>query len=233
MMLADLPMLVAQCAPDVHPATMQAVVRTESGGNPYAIGVVGGRLVRQPRTLGEAVATANALARSGWNYSVGLAQVNRSHLAGYGLSGAAAFDVCRNLAAGADILARCYTGAVRRGPAAHDAHVGPVALRDALSCYTSGNFQTGYRTGYVQRVVMSAARDSVPAQRFAVPAIDVHEIIPVIHAEPSSAEAAARAARPTHPVRRDGTAWSDDANGSGQANPADAAATPDNSAVVF
>ncbi|MBU9413517.1 lytic transglycosylase domain-containing protein [Burkholderia multivorans] len=230
MMPADLPVLVAQCAPGIHPATMQAVVRTESGGNPYAIGVVGGHLVRQPRTLGEAVATADALEHAGWNYSVGLAQVNRAHLAGYGLTGAAGFHACRNLAAGADILARCYAAAVRRG---HPAHAGQVALRDALSCYTSGNFQTGYRTGYVQRVVMSAARDSVPAQRFAVPAIDVHEIIPVIHAEPLSAEAAARAARQTHPARRDGTAWSDDANGSGQANPADAAATPDNSAVVF
>ncbi|MBU9576284.1 lytic transglycosylase domain-containing protein [Burkholderia multivorans] len=233
MMPVDLPMLVAQCAPGVHPVTMQAVVRTESGGNPYAIGVVGGHLVRQPRTLGEAVATADALARTGWNYSVGLAQVNRSHLGGYGLTGAAAFDACRNLAAGADILARCYAAAVRRRPAAHAAHAGQVALRDALSCYASGNFRMGYRTGYVQHVVLSVAQDSVRAQRFTVPAIDAREVIPVIPAELSSGEAATRAAWPAHSARRDGAAPPDDADGTGQTSAADAAATPDNSAVVF
>lgn len=31
---------------------MQHVVRVESSRNPYAIGVVGGRLVREPRGLG-------------------------------------------------------------------------------------------------------------------------------------------------------------------------------------
>ncbi|PLZ00414.1 lytic transglycosylase [Burkholderia sp. WAC0059] len=233
MMPADLPMLVAQCAPGIHPVTMQAVVRTESGGNPYAIGVVGGHLVRQPRTLGEAVATAHVLEHAGWNYSVGLAQVNRGHLAGYGLTGAAAFDACRNLAAGADILAHCYGGAVRRG---RPVHSGQVALRDALSCYASGNFQTGYRTGYVQRVVLSVAQDSVRDQRIDVPAIDAREVIPVIPVAHPSGEAASRAAWSTYPVWRASAASLDDANGSGQAraaDAADAAATPDNSAVVF
>ena len=37
---------------------MHHVVRVESSGNPYAIGVVGGRLQRQPKNLAEAVATA-------------------------------------------------------------------------------------------------------------------------------------------------------------------------------
>ena len=236
MMLADLPMLVAQCATGIHPVTMQAVVRTESGGNPYAIGVVGGHLVRQPRTLGEAVATAEALEHAGWSYSVGLAQVNRNHLAGYGLTGAAAFDACRNLEAGADILARCYAGAVRRErvtQAAHIEHAGQVALRDALSCYASGNFQTGYRTGYVQRVVLNVAQDSVSTRRVVVPAIDARDVIPVIPAAPLSGEAAARAAWPVRSARRDGAVLSDDTNGTGQVNAADATATPDNSAVVF
>jgi type IV secretion system protein VirB1 len=226
-------MLVAQCAPGIHPVTMQAVVRTESGGNPYAIGVVGGHLVRQPRTQGEAVATADALEHAGWNYSVGLSQVNRGHLAGYGLAGAAAFDACRNLAAGADILARCYAGAVHRRRAAHDGHAAQVALRDALSCYASGNFETGYRTGYVQRVVMSVAQDSARVQRIAVPAIDAREVIPVIPVAPASGETTARAAGSVRSARRNGGASSDDANGTGQANVADATVAPDNSAVVF
>ncbi|SDE08822.1 lytic transglycosylase domain-containing protein [Paraburkholderia lycopersici] len=226
MISIDLPVLVAQCAPGVHPVTMQAVVRTESGGNPYAIGVVGGRLARQPRTLGEAVATANALARAGWNYSVGLAQVNRDHLAEYGLVGAAAFDACRNLQAGADILARCYARAAGRGQA------GQVALRDGLSCYTSGNFQTGYRTGYVQRVVTNVSEASVPTPRPVVPALDVREVIPVIPAAGSTGDAA-RSTRQAHPVRSGGAVSSGAADEAERPNGTDAIEVPDNSAVVF
>ena len=69
--------MAAACAPLVHPATAQAlVVEVESGFNPHAIGVVGGALERQPRSRAEALATARRLQRSGWNFSVGLAQIN-------------------------------------------------------------------------------------------------------------------------------------------------------------
>lgn len=221
MISADLPMLVALCAPGIHPVTMQAVVRAESGGNPYAIGVVGGRLMRQPRTLAEAVNTADALARAGWNYSVGLAQVNRSHLAEYGLTGGVAFDACRNLQAGADILARCYARAASR------TRTGQVALRDGLSCYYSGNFQTGYRSGYVQRVVMSAAQVSAPDRLPVVPAIEArteaHEAIPVVPGDRDPARAARRA-RPDLAPREDAPDRMD---------VPDTTSTPDNNAVVF
>ncbi|EGC99197.1 lytic transglycosylase catalytic, partial [Burkholderia sp. TJI49] len=40
--------LARACAPNVDPETLAALVRTESGFNPYAIGVVGGHLTRQP-----------------------------------------------------------------------------------------------------------------------------------------------------------------------------------------
>ncbi|MDQ8051229.1 MAG: lytic transglycosylase domain-containing protein, partial [Luteibacter sp.] len=40
---------------------MQHVVNVESSRNPYAIGVVGGQLVRQPQNLGEAIATVKSL----------------------------------------------------------------------------------------------------------------------------------------------------------------------------
>ena len=46
---------------------MQHVMRVESSFNPYAIGVVGGRLERQPRNLPEAVATARMLEKNGFN----------------------------------------------------------------------------------------------------------------------------------------------------------------------
>jgi type IV secretion system protein VirB1 len=131
---------------------MQHVVRVESSFNPYAIGVVGGRLVRQPSSLPEAVSTAKMLEQAGYNFSLGLAQVNRHNLAAQGLdSYERAFDACANLQAGARILADCH----RR--AGQD-------WGKALSCYYSGNFVTGYRHGYVQKVFASwsQAADAVP-----------------------------------------------------------------------
>src|SRR3546814_6409958 len=80
---------------------MQHVVRVESSFNPYAIGVVGGHLVRQPKSLPEALATVRMLEQGGYNFSVGLAQVNRKNLDKYGLdSYEKAFQACPNLQAG-------------------------------------------------------------------------------------------------------------------------------------
>jgi type IV secretion system protein VirB1 len=165
--MIDFNALAQQCAPSVHPTTLQAVVRTESGFNPYAIGVVGGRLVRQPRDRAEAVVTAKALDAQGINFSMGLGQVNKANLARYGLTYETAFDLCANLRAGADILHDCYARAAKTmGP-------GDGALRAALSCYYSGNFIRGFMpdsggSGYVQRVSANALQadtlvDVVPA----------------------------------------------------------------------
>lgn len=126
---------------------MRHVVQVESSFNPYAIGVVGGRLVRQPRTLAEALATARMLEEKGYNFSVGLAQVNRYNLAKYGLSSyERAFQTCPNLQAGARILAECHQ---RAGG----------DWGKAFSCYYSGNFVTGFRHGYVQKVMASMGGD--------------------------------------------------------------------------
>lgn len=130
---------------------MQHVVRVESSFNPYAIGIVRGRLARQPRTLGEAVATARMLEQRGYNFSVGLAQVNRYNLARQGLATyERAFDVCPNLQAGSRILAECHG---RAGG----------SWGRAFSCYYSGNFTTGYRHGYVQKVFASMQGAAAPA----------------------------------------------------------------------
>jgi len=159
--------LSQQCAPAVAPATMAAVVQVESGFNPYAIGVVHGHLQRQPANVDEAVATARALEAAGWNYSVGLAQVNRSNWARFGLTPETVFDPCRNLAAGAAILQGCFERANEARVPGHGPAPTPTqtALRAGLSCYASGDFHTGFRTDYVQRVVAQAARPDlmVPA----------------------------------------------------------------------
>ena len=140
--------LAQQCATLVHPQTMAAVVRVESGGNPFAVGVVGARLKRQPRNLTEATTTVRWLEDHGFNYSVGLAQVNKTNFARYGLTAESAFDVCENMRAGASILTECFLRA--RHSRREDEQ---SALRAAFSCYYSGNFVTGFRQGYVMRVL--------------------------------------------------------------------------------
>lgn len=127
-----------QCASGTSPAVMSAVIQVESGGNPYAIGVVGGRLERQPKTLDEAVETAESLAAAGWNFSVGLAQVNIANLKKFHMTFNEAFQPCANLHAGARILTDCYRNAV-----AHTENP-RVAMREAFSCYYSGNFNRGF-----------------------------------------------------------------------------------------
>ncbi|MCD9031552.1 transglycosylase SLT domain-containing protein [Luteimonas sp. Y-2-2-4F] len=151
---------------------MRHVVRVESSFNPYAIGVVGGRLARQPRNLPEALSTVRMLEREGYNFSLGLAQVNRHNLEKYGLSYETAFQACPNLQAGARILAECH------GRAGGD-------WGKAFSCYYSGNFTTGFRHGYVQKVFASY-RQEFDGQ--------VAAAIPVVGREANSAPAPRRTA---------------------------------------
>lgn len=139
---------------------MQHVINVESSRNPYAIGVVGGALVRQPKALDEALATVRMLEEKGYNFSIGLAQVNRYNLGKYGLdSYEKAFQQCPNLQAGSRILAECYK---RSGK----------DWGKSFSCYYSGNFETGFRHGYVQKVFDSMRRGQQVASNGALP-IDV------------------------------------------------------------
>lgn len=151
---------------------MAAVVRTESGFNPYAIGVVRGKLLRQPGNIGEAIATVHALDADGWNYSAGLAQVNRLNWLRLGLNPENAFDPCSNLRAGAAILRAC----LRLARASHAEE--QEALRKGLSCYASGNFIDGYRTGYVQRVLNNAMENAAPQRHRELPPI-VTSVLPI------------------------------------------------------
>lgn len=140
---------------------MHHVVRVESSYNRYAIGVVGGRLVRQPKNLPEALATVRMLEGRGFNFSIGLAQVNRYNLDKYGLdSYEEAFEPCANLRAGSKILAECYHRAGRN-------------WGKSFSCYYSGNFSTGFRHGYVQKIYASLRQGQESSEPAGAPAIDV------------------------------------------------------------
>ena len=144
-------MELMSCPNQAVPAeVMHHIVHVESGYNPFAIGVVGGQLVRQPQSLDEAVATAQMLETKGYNYSLGVAQVNRSNLAKYGLDTyAKAFDPCLNLSVGSRILNGCY-------------YSSGGDWGKAFSCYDSGDFVTGFRQGYVQKVFASMSQNAPP-----------------------------------------------------------------------
>lgn len=148
--------LATRCAPDVHPDTLRALVKTESSFNPYAIGVVGGS-VQQPKSFYEAMTTISELELSGKNYSVGLAQINRSNFKRYSVSPAQLLDACTNLKIASKILSGCFNSALKK-----DANDVKKNLRNALSCYYSGNFVTGHEHGYVKRVIKNS-KPSIPS----------------------------------------------------------------------
>ena len=155
--------MVKKCAKDIDPMTFQAIARTESGFNPYAIGVVGGfgnffcRLLGkvslhgqcQPENHQEAVNAVKMLRQQGRNFSMGIVQVNVKNMHPYGLTDDTIFDVCENLRVGGAILKDCFSRA------SGDEQ---QRLQQALSCYYSGNFRRGFAShdNYVARVVNNA-----------------------------------------------------------------------------
>ena len=154
---------------------MQQIVRVESGGNPFAIGVVGGRLVRQPRNISEAVATANALMEQGHNFSIGRGQVNKVHFDRLGWNGdlALGFDVCKNMVAASGIFEDCEDRAKKAGYYNIEFTVENKdsiysSVHAALSCYYSGSFVRGAQLGYVNKVL---AQEAVPVPSNVIPVV--------------------------------------------------------------
>lgn len=133
-----------QCAVDVEPAVMSAIVHTESNFNPYAIGVVDGS-IKQPTNYVDAVKAVRLLRSQGKNFSVGLAQVNKINFKTYNMNERNMFDPCTNLRAGSSIFANCLKRADSKYGSKHS-YDGKVRL--AMSCYYSGNFKTGFRADF-------------------------------------------------------------------------------------
>jgi len=148
--MIDLAALIQQCAPQVGPTTMAAIVRTESGGYPWALNDNTLTLPRQPATKDEAVAMASTLIAAGHSVDLGLGQVNSRNLPTLGLTVAQALDPCTNLRASSSILQEGY----RRATAVHGE--GQQALLAAISAYNTGNLANGFANGYVARVTMNA-----------------------------------------------------------------------------
>lgn len=167
--------LFTQCAADVAPETLNAVIDVESSRNPYAIAVVYDKNVKQedrlffkqPQTEQDALAIIEELEKANKHksYSVGIMQVNSTNFSKYGIDKSNMFEACKNIKAGAGIFKACYAQARKNSPNSNE----QTLLRNAASCYYSGNEKRGYKveergTSYVQRINNSVAKQyKVPA----------------------------------------------------------------------
>jgi len=149
--------LAKQCAPSVHSDTLAALVKTESSFHPLAININGSeQLPKQPENKAEAISTARYLSDNNYNFDAGLGQINHKNIAAFGMTWEQVFEPCANLNVAAYILSDCFVRA------SSDETNPQLALRNALSCYNSGNFITGHDNGYVQRVEQAANRLTEP-----------------------------------------------------------------------
>lgn len=147
-MIIDVMPYIHQCATKVAPSTMAAIVRTESKSNPLAIGLNRHKkLGYQPSNLKQATSWVEYLDKHGYDFDVGLGQVNIRNIRKYGYKPADMLDPCKNLQVASLILLNNYKAALATSNNQND------ALYKAISAYNTGNYQNGFTNGYVQRVV--------------------------------------------------------------------------------
>ena len=130
--------LISQCAPGVSPETMRAIIMTESGGNPYAIANVTDGGSKYFTTEEEAVNHAKKLTTDKKNFSAGLGQINSRNFQTLNLTHESVFSPCANIRAAAAVLKKCWDKYETKGGDQQK------ILRDAMSCYYSGNNKRGY-----------------------------------------------------------------------------------------
>lgn len=154
--------LFLQCAPDISPVTLNALVGVESAGKPYVVANVTDNTSHYFDSKEKATLFLNEMSSKSKRYSAGLMQIYSGNFSAYGLTNETVFDHCTNIKAGAEILKKCYNTASK------ETNDPQIALRKAMSCYYSGNFTRGFKQeadgkSYVQRIELKVNKD------FAVP----------------------------------------------------------------
>jgi type IV secretion system protein VirB1 len=141
--------LASQCAPNVAPETVLAIIHTESSGEQFALNVNGGKQPVRQTNAADAAATARRYVAAGYSVDLGLGQINSRNMRWLGLTWKTVFDPCTNVAA----LARVLTTNYNSVKAGRDPQ---TALRIALSMYNTGSQTRGFRNGYVAKVTRNA-----------------------------------------------------------------------------
>lgn len=148
--------LASQCAPNVAPQTVAAIVQTESRGLPFALNVNGARQPARQRNAADAAATAQRYVAAGYSVDLGLGQINSRNMRRLGLTWTTVFDPCTNIAALGRVLSENFRSVAEgRHP--------QTALRLALSMYNTGSTSRGFRNGYVAKVVGNAGATDASA----------------------------------------------------------------------
>lgn len=126
--------LIMDCAPNVHPQTMMAVMKAESAKNPYAMNVItdGKKSVTWIHDKQEAIIYLKARLAEGHDVATGLMQINSVNFEWLGLSADTIFDPCTNIAASATILQMEYMNALGMTDDTQ------AALDIALAAYNAG-----------------------------------------------------------------------------------------------
>ena len=164
--------LASQCAPNVAPQTVLAIVHTESRGQPLALNVDGAKQPARPKNTVDAIATAQRYVAARYSVDLGLGQINSRNMRRLGLTWDNVFDPCTNIAALGRVLSESFRSvADERHP--------QTALRLALSMYNTGSPSRGFRNGNVAKVVGNAgATDGPGVVRFDGPPLFTEVIDP-------------------------------------------------------
>ena len=134
--------MLEQCAPQIAPVTMSAIVQQESGGNPLALHDNTSGKSYRPATIAEAARLARELIAQGHSVDIGLAQINSRNLPRLGLGVDQVLDPCQNLRAAQTVL---MDGWKRSG-----------SLRGALSAYNTGKINSSVGAVYGAKVFEKA-----------------------------------------------------------------------------
>ncbi len=172
--------LASQCAPNVAPQTVLAIVQTESRGRPFAINVNGASQPPASTSAASAVATAQRYVAAGYSVDLGLGQINSRNMRWLGLTWETVFDPCTNIAAlGAVLTSNFNSVKAGRDP--------QTALRVALSMYNTGSQTRGFRNGYVGKVIGNAGvSEMIPAVLIAGQRGDLRETVAAENAVPQA-----------------------------------------------
>ncbi|MBI0552140.1 lytic transglycosylase domain-containing protein [Pectobacterium parmentieri] len=177
-----------QCAATIHPSTAFDVAKVESSFNPYAVAEIvpkeertpgsAGVISHQPTSKQTAINIIKQVVAKGRRYSVGLMQITSTNFRHYGVTADDLLNPCTNLSVFERILTDCY----QRGG----------TLKRALSCYYSGNFDTGQQpesafnqTSYIQRIsyVVPSTREDLKRSTTSQSTSEIHYPTTVLRGE--------------------------------------------------
>lgn len=140
--------MIMQCAPEVHHTTMSAIIKQESGGNPYALNDNTNKKSYKPKSFSEALEIAKRLIATGASVDIGLAQINSKNLPGLKLTVEEVLDPCKNIMASQTILKE---GWARSGG----------DLKRTLSAYNTGKTDSRIGAAYAEKVLAKVGGQEV------------------------------------------------------------------------